>query len=266
MIPNVLTIAGSDPSGGAGIQGDLKTFAALGVYGCAVPTALTAQSTRGVREVFAVPAEFVARQLDTLLDDVEVSAVKIGMLGDAGVVRAVAAVLRRYAPPHVVLDPVLRASAGGSLLAAGGLEAVRDEILPLVEVVTPNAGEAGALLGSRPPETEEEAHAAARELVARGVRAALVTGGHLHDPSRCVDVLAVGGSTATFRTARLEGGTHGTGCALSSAIAALLARGCDLATACASAQAFVADAVRGGRRLHVGRGAGPVHVLGGLWP
>lgn len=266
MIPNVLTIAGSDPSGGAGLQGDLKTFAALGVYGCAVPTALTAQSTRGVREVFAVPAEFVGRQLETLLDDVDVAAVKIGMLGDAGVVRAVAAALRRYAPPHVVLDPVLGASAGGTLLAAGGLAALRDELLPLVDVVTPNAIEAGALLGGRPPETEAEAADAARRLVARGVRAALVTGGHLHDPSSCVDVLAVGGSTATFRTGRLEGGTHGTGCALSSAVAALLARGVDLAGACAAAQAFVAGAVRGGRQLRVGRGTGPVHALDGLWP
>lgn len=264
-IPNVLSIAGSDPSGGAGIQGDLKTFAALGVHGCAVPTALTAQSTRGVHAVFAVPAEFVNRQLETLLDDVEVAAVKIGMLGDASVVRVVAAVLRRYVPPHVVLDPVLRASAGGTLLTAGGLEALREELLPLVDVVTPNALEAGALLGIQPPGTEEEAVDAARQLVACGVRAALVTGGHLQDAASCVDVLAVGGSTVAFRTSRLEGGTHGTGCALSSAVAALLARGADLATACAEAQAFVAAAVRGGRQLSVGRGAGPVHALGRLW-
>lgn len=261
-VPNVLSIAGSDPSGGAGIQGDLKTFAALGVYGCAVPTALTAQSTRGVREVFAVPAAFVTRQLETLLDDVEVAAVKIGMLGDASVVRAVAAVLRRYALPCIVLDPVLRASAGGTLLDAGGLDVLRDELLPLVDLVTPNALEAGALLGTAPPTTAAAAGEAARQLVARGARAALVTGGHLDDASTCVDVLAAKGVLHVVRTARVEGGgTHGTGCALSSAIAALLAHGRALPAACAEAQGFVAAAVRGGGQLQVGRGPGPVHVL-----
>jgi len=260
-VPSVLSIAGSDPSGGAGIQGDLKTFAALGVYGCAVPTALTAQSTRGVREVLPVPAPFVTRQLETLLDDVEVAAVKIGMLGDAAVVRAVAAALRRYAPPHVVLDPVLRASAGGVLLDDDGLAALRDELLPLVDLVTPNAVEAGALLGAAPPRTGEDAGHAALGIVALGTGAALVTGGHLHDPTTCVDVLATRAGLHAFRTARVEGGgAHGTGCALSSAIAALLARGRELPDACAEAQEIVAQAVRDGRQLSVGHGTRPVHV------
>lgn len=261
--PNVLSIAGSDPSGGAGIQGDLKTFAALAVYGCAVPTALTAQNTRGVREVLAVPADFVTRQLETLLDDVAIAAVKIGMLGDASVVRAVAAVLRRYAPPYVVLDPVLRASAGGTLLDGAGLAALRDELLPLVDLVTPNAPEAGALLGTAAPRTEGEAVAAARRLVTLGAGAALVTGGHLDDPARCTDVLAAGDAIHVVHTARVPGGgAHGTGCALSSAVAALLARGRALPEACAEAQAFVAAAISAGGALRVGRGAGPVHVLG----
>ena len=260
-VPNVLSIAGSDPSGGAGIQGDLKTFAAFGVWGCAVPTALTAQSSRGVHDVWPVPATVVTRQLEALLDDVAVAAVKIGMLGNAGVVRAVAGVLRRYAPPHVVLDPVLRASAGGMLLDADGLTALRNELLPLVDLVTPNAAEAGVLLGAAAPENEGDAREAARALVGLGVRAALVTGGHLGDAATCVDVLAADGTLQAFRTARVPGGdAHGTGCALSSGIAALLAQGQALPAACAAAQAIVARGVRAGGRLAVGGGTGPVHV------
>lgn len=252
-VRNVLSIAGSDPTGGAGIQRDLKTFTAFSVYGCAVPTALTAQSMRGVRDVLPVPAAFVTRQLEVLLDDVEVGAVKIGMLGAASVVRAVAAVLRRYALPNVVLDPVLQASAGGSLLDSQGLDALRNELLPLVDLITPNAFEAGVLLDVPPPQTEVEAGETATQLVALGVRNALVTGGHLHDRTACVDVLAARGSVIAFRAERLEsGGTHGTGCTLSSAIAALLARGIDLSAACAEAQLFVAGAIRSGdlRRNH----------------
>jgi hydroxymethylpyrimidine/phosphomethylpyrimidine kinase len=260
-VPNVLSIAGSDPGGGAGIQGDVKTFAALGVWGCAVPTALTAQNTRGVRAVLPVPADFVAEQLEVLFDDVEVHAVKVGMLGGADVVRAVAAALRRHRPPHVVLDPVLRASAGGVLLDAAGLDALRDELLPLAALVTPNAAEAGALLGAAPPRTETEAAEAARALLERGVGAALVTGGHLEeDGATCADVLAAGGAVTTFRTPRAAGGTHGTGCALSSAVAALLARGHPLVDACRAAQACVADAVRAGGELRAGRGVGPIYL------
>jgi len=265
-VPNVLSIAGSDPSGGAGIQADLKTFAALRVHGCAVLTALTAQSTRGVREVMVVPAPFVTRQLETLLDDVEIAAVKIGMLGDAGVVRAVASVLRRHALPNVVLDPVLRATAGGTLLDERGLGVLRDELLPLVDVVTPNATEAGALLGAAPPRTEYDAVHAADRIRALGARGALVTGGHLLDETVCVDILATREGVHAFRTPRVPGrGTHGTGCVLSSAIAALLARGRTLPAACAEAQALVAESVSEGGRLAVGRGAGPVHVLSRLW-
>lgn len=265
-VPNVLSIAGSDPSGGAGIQADLKTFAALRVHGCAVLAALTAQSTRGVREVMAVPASFVTRQLETLLDDVEIAAVKIGMLGDAGVVRAVASVLRRHALPYVVLDPVLRASAGGALLDESGLDVLREELLPLVDVVTPNAAEAGALLGAVPPRTEHEAAQAADRILKLGARGALVTGGHLLDEAVCVDILATSEGVHAFRTLRVAGrGRHGTGCVLSSAIAALLARGRTLPAACAEAQEIVAESVSEGERLAVGRGAGPVHVLSRLW-
>ena len=265
-VPNVLSIAGSDPSGGAGIQADLKTFAALRVHGCAVITALTAQSTRGVREVMPVPASFVTRQLETLLDDVEIGAVKIGMLGDASVVRAVASVLRRHAIPYLVLDPVLRASAGGTLLDEHGLSVLRDELLPLVDVVTPNAAEAGALIAGAPPRTEYDAVQAAERILRLGARGALVTGGHLLDESVCVDILATSDGVHAFRTRRVTGnGTHGTGCVLSSAIAALLAHGRTLPEACAEAQELVAESVSKGERLTVGRGAGPAHVLSRLW-
>ena len=265
-VPNVLSIAGSDPSGGAGIQADLKTFAALRVHGCAVLTALTAQSTRGVCDVMPVPASFVTRQLETLLDDVELGAVKIGMLGDASVVRAVASVLRRHPLPYVVLDPVLRASAGGMLLDERGLGVLRDELLPLVDVVTPNAIEAAVLLSGVAPRTEHDAVHAAGRLRSLGARGALVTGGHLIDEKVCVDVLATNDGVHAFRTRRVPGkATHGTGCVLSSAIAALLAHGRTLPEACAEAQALVAESVSEGERLAVGQGAGPVHVLSRLW-
>lgn len=265
-VPNVLSIAGSDPSGGAGIQADLKTFAALRVHGCAVLTALTAQSTRGVRDVMPVPAAFVTRQLETLLDDVEIDAVKIGMLGDAGVVRAVAAALGRHALPHVVLDPVLRASAGGALLDEEGLGVLREELLPLVDVVTPNALEAGALLGGAPPRTEHDAVQASDRIRRLGARGVLVTGGHLLDDTMCVDILATSDGVHAFRTHRVPGpATHGTGCVLSSAIAALLAHGRTLPEACTEAQEIVAESVSEGERLAVGHGAGPAHVLSRLW-
>lgn len=264
-IPNVLSIAGSDPSGGAGVQGDLKTFAALRVYGCAVPTALTAQSTAGVSGVLAVPAAFVTRQLAALFADVEIHAVKIGMLGTASVVRAVAAALVRYRPPHVVLDPVLRASTGSALMTRAGVDALRAELLPLATVVTPNAAEAGALLDRAAPRTLDEVADAAAELVRRGARAALVTGGHL-DTSASIDVLHDGDTLHEFHAVRVPGGgAHGTGCALAATLAALLARDFALPAACATAQRFVVAAIAARTTLRVGRGRAPVHVLGSLW-
>ena len=265
-VPRVLSIAGSDPSGGAGIQGDLKTFAALRVHGCAVVTALTAQNTRGVGGVWPVSAEVVVQQLTTLLDDVEVHAVKIGMLANASIVRAVAGVLRRFPDVPVVLDPVLRASAGGALLEAAAVGALLDELMPLVTVMTPNAAEAGLLAGLPAPRSADDAGVVAQCLVARGAAAALVTGGHLDGNTTSVDVLATARGLETFSVPRITGnGAHGSGCALSSAIAALLARGNDLPLACAEAQQFVARAIRAGWLLGIGHGVHPVHSLGALW-
>ena len=265
-VPNVLSIAGSDPSGGAGIQADLKTFAALGVYGCAAITALTAQSTRGVTAVMPVSPEFVDQQLETLLADVRVAAVKIGMLGTGGVVRAVAAALRRHHLPHVVVDPVMAATAGGRLLDDDGIAALRDELLPLATVVTPNASEAGILVRGAAPRTVDEARSAAHALHAAGARSVLVTGGHLAEGDEVVDVLYDGRILGEVRTRRVRGrGTHGTGCTLSSAIAAFLARGVALPEACARAQRFVANAIAASGELAVGAGNGPVHPLHEVW-
>lgn len=265
-VPNVLSIAGSDPSGGAGIQGDLKTFAAHRVFGCAVVTVLTAQNTRGVDAVHGVDAAFVERQLITLLDDVAIHAIKVGMLGSAPVVRAVAAVLRRHPDIPVVLDPVLHASAGGALLDDTGLKALVGELLPLVTLVTPNVPEAGALLAADAPASVDDAHRVARALVRLGARAAVVTGGHLDDGASCRDVLAAGDDVHVFTAPRVPGrGAHGTGCAYSSSVASLLALGHTLPSACELAQRFVADAVRASTTLRVGHGILPVHPLARLW-
>lgn len=238
----VLSIAGSDPSGGAGLQADLRTFAALGVYGCAAPAALTAQNARGVRDVMTVPAEFLRWQLDAVFDGARVDAVKIGMLGNAANVEVVAEVLAARNPRVIVLDPVLRSTSGARLLEEGALDALRRRLVPLAMVITPNAPEAGALLGRAAPRTVAESREAAEALVALGARAALVTGGHLDDPNEAVDVLHDGGGLHEFRLPRVSGGgAHGTGCVLSSALAARLAHGRALVEACADAQRFVAE-------------------------
>lgn len=265
-IPNVFSIAGSDPSGGAGIQADLRTFAALGAYGCAAPAVLTAQNTVAVSAVFSVPADFLRRQLDAVFTDVRVDAVKIGMLGTTDAVRSTAAVLRSHRPPFVVLDPVMRATTGARLLDDGALGVLREELLPLVTVVTPNAAEAGALLGITPPRTVAEAGDAAGRLVTLGARAALVTGGHLAAVRDCVDVLHTGHEVHELRVARVAtSALHGTGCTLSAALAVLLARGYDLRRACHEAQRFVAASITRAADLSVGRGAAPLHQLGELW-
>ncbi len=264
-VPNVLTIAGSDPSGGAGIQADLKTFAALGAYGCAVITALTAQNTVVVSGVFPVPDEFLRAQLDAVFSDVRVDALKIGMLGTIGAARVVASALRRYRPPFVVLDPVIQASSGARLLDTDAIAVLREELLPLATVITPNAGEAASLLGIAPPRSVAEACIAAKLLTAAGAAAALVTGGHLAEVELSVDVLHDGRVLAEFQVPRVaNASTHGSGCTLSSAIAVGLALGHPLPQACADGQRFVAASIAHGAALRVGRGAGPVHPLGEL--
>ena len=265
-IPNVLTIAGSDSGGGAGIQADLKTFSALGVYGASVVTALTAQNTHGVRAVHAPDAAFVAAQLDAVFEDIRIDAVKIGMLANADIVRAVAAALRRYRPTHVVLDTVMLSKNGHALLAPEAVVALREELLPLAGLVTPNLDEAAALIGVDGPAADEAAMCRHGEaLCALGARAVLIKGGHLggaQSPDWLIDDAGshrLGGARIAVKH------THGTGCTLSAAIAALIAQRGDWLGAVTDAKAYLVDALRESGRLEVGSGIGPLHHFHRWW-
>lgn len=265
MIPTVLTIAGTDPSGGAGIAADLKTFAALGAYGTLVVTAVTAQSTRGVDAVHQLDGPFVEQQLETLLADVQVDAVKIGMLGTAEVVRAVARVLRRHALPYVVLDPVMVASSGDRLLAADAVVALREELLPLADLVTPNVPEAADLLGIAEARDEQGMHDQATQL-ARATARVLLKGGHLGGADS-VDLLVEGDEVVRLAAPRVRtDSTHGTGCTLSSAVAALRPRAQDWTAPVREAKSYLTGALQAADRLDVGSGHGPVHHQYRAWP
>lgn len=250
-----LTIAGSDSGGGAGIQADLMTFAAHGVFGTSAITAITAQNTQGVQSVALLDPAMVFAQIDAVLDDIGAQALKTGMLGSAAIVASVVEALRHRAIPLVV-DPVMVAKSRDRLLADDAIDTLRRELLPLATVVTPNAPEAEALTG-RPVQTVEQAREAARRLVDMGARAAIVKGGHLATPD-VVDVL-YDGSTFTERTGprHQTRHTHGTGCTFASAIAANLALGRRLPDAFTEARAYLDGAIRHAPGL--GHGAGPVH-------
>jgi hydroxymethylpyrimidine/phosphomethylpyrimidine kinase len=265
MTPIALTIAGSDSSAGAGIQADLKTFAALGVYGASVITALTAQNTRGVAAIHAVPAEFVAAQIDAVFSDLAVGAVKIGMLAQRGVIEAVAAGLGRWKATSVVLDPVMVATSGDRLLAPDAVEALKRELLPHARVVTPNLPEAAALLGAEIAADEDAMQAQAERILALGAAAVLIKGGHAEGPYS-VDFLFDGQQMTRYASKRVATrNTHGTGCTLSAAIAAGLATGLDLAAATRRAKDYVTDAIAAADRLGVGHGHGPLHHFHATW-
>ena len=256
-----LTIAGSDSSGGAGIQADLKTFSAFGVYGASVLTALTAQNTRGVQGVEPVRAQFVTAQLASVLSDLEIGAIKTGMLATAPVVSAVAAGLSRHRRLPLVVDPVMVATSGDVLLASDAVAALKSELFPLATLVTPNIPEAGALLGVSPAETEEAAAEQAHAIAQLGGAAVLVKGGH-GTGSEAVDILYAGGTITRLAAPRIDTPhTHGTGCTLSAAIAALLAQGAGLEEAVRRAKAYVSAALAAGRDLGIGHGHGPVDHL-----
>lgn len=257
MSPVALTVAGSDPSGGAGLQADLKVFHAFGVYGAAVPTALTVQDTSAVHAVHPLDPALVAAQLDTVLDDLTIVAAKTGMLATPAIVAAVARCFARQPAIPLVVDPVARAGAGQSLASGDVLRAIRDVLLPHCALVTPNLDEAAALAG-RPVTDLAGMRDAAHALLDLGARAVLVTGGHL--PGRPVDVFATAGVTDTLDAPRIAvGRTHGTGCTLTAAITAALARGDILTTAVSTAKAYVGDALAGA--YAVGRGALPLDHL-----
>ena len=263
QIRNVLSIAGSDPSGGAGVQADLKTFAALGCYGMAVITALTAQNTRGVTGVHLPDADFVARQIDAIFNDIRVDAVKIGMLGTGAIVEAVADRLARHGARNIVLDPVLVATSGDSLGAPDVIEAMRRSLMPLATIITPNIPEAMRFTGCAEPSDLADLSAMAQAIMEQGAQAVLVKGGHM-EGADASDVLFAGLASQTFTQPRIATtSTHGTGCTLSSAIAAELAKCADLPVAVERAKAYLTQALRSASRLDVGHGHGPVNHL---WP
>ncbi len=257
--PIVLSIAGYDPSSGAGITADIKTIAAHGCFGMTCITALTVQTTQGVRRVELVSAKLVAETLEELAFDVALGAVRIGMLGSGEVAEAVAAFLERSAPPNVVLDPVLKASSGAELLDKQGTEVVKTRLLRLADVVTPNSEEAAALTGVKVQSLYGMKKAAAK-LHEMGARAVVVTGGHLKEP---VDLLSVGRKQTEIAGKKIESNsTHGTGCAFATALACNLARGFDLKDSVQSAGQYVRRAIA--RAYPVGKGTGPINHLYGM--
>lgn len=266
MIRNVLSIAGSDPSGGAGIQADLKTFSARGVYGMAVLTALTAQNTQGVTRVEALPAGLVADQIAAILEDIEVHAIKIGMIGNAEIAVAVADVLSPHRDIPIVLDPVMVAKGGAALLGPEAITAVIERLLPMAVMLTPNLPEAAFLLGEPEAETRAAMAGQAGRLRALGPAFVLVKGGHLADAGS-PDVLGTPDGPIWFEADRVATrNTHGTGCTLSSAVAAEIAKHAPPAEAVAIAKRYLAGAIGAAGALSVGSGHGPVHHFHDLWP
>ncbi len=260
-VPVVLTIAGSDSGGGAGIQADLKTFAALGVYGASAITAITAQNTQGVRGVHVLPPDIVAAQIDAVVEDISVSAVKTGMLATAEIIEIVAARVEAHALQPLVVDPVMVATSGDRLLEPDAVDAMKTRLLPLATVVTPNLAEAEALVG-REVGSWEDAREAAREIVALGAGAVVITGGNRPGPA--IDLLYDGEEFHEFTASRVDTtSTHGTGCTFASAIAAGLAKDSDLRGAVALAKAYVTKAMQ--TAYPVGVGNGPIHHFYRYW-
>src|ERR1700742_623653 len=253
-VPVALTIAGSDSSGGAGIQADLKTFAAFGVYGASVITALTAQNTQGVRGVHAVPADFVTAQCDAVFDDLDVAAVKIGMVAELDIVKAIASSLSRWKPKHVVLDPVTVATSGDRLLSPDAINLLRSELIPRATLITPNLPEAAALLEEEVAANEAAIADQGRRLLALGAQAVLIKGGH-GKGAESIDYLFAGEGMIALPAPRIATkNTHGTGCSLSSAIAAGLAKGEPLEQAVRHAKTWISAAIAAADRLGVGKG------------
>jgi hydroxymethylpyrimidine/phosphomethylpyrimidine kinase len=263
-VPIAVTIAGSDSSGGAGIEADLKTFSALGVYGACVITALTAQNTKGIFAVHDVPAEFVTAQMNAVFSDLDVGAVKIGMLANISVIDAVAAGLDRQRQRNVVLDPVLAASSGEKLLRPDAIERLRT-LISRARVLTPNLPEAAALLDAPLARDEHEMRIQAQKLLALGAGAVLIKGGH-GTGADSVDLLVEADRCERFAAPRVATvNTHGTGCTLASAIAAGLAKGFSLKDAVREAKAYVSAAIAAADRLKIGAGRGPVHHFHAWW-
>ena len=265
MTAIAVTIAGSDSGGGAGIQADLKTFSALGVYGASVVTALTAQNTHGVAAIHDVPPEFVTAQFDAVFSDLKVDAVKIGMLSQPAIIDAVAAGLDKYAQTKVVLDPVMVATSGDKLIADAAVAVIVRKLFPRAALVTPNQPEAARLLGLPVAEDRSGMEMQAAKLMALGARAVLLKGGHGHGPESADFLLTADGGHWLPSPRIATKNTHGTGCTLSSAIAAGLALGQDLGSAVAAAKDYVSGAIAAADRIKIGSGRGPVHHFYKWW-
>jgi hydroxymethylpyrimidine/phosphomethylpyrimidine kinase len=260
-VRTALTIAGSDSGGGAGIQADLKTFSALGVFGMSALTAITAQNTLGVTAVFELPPEIVAAQIDAVVSDIGVDAAKTGMIANAEIIRVVAAKVREHGISKLVVDPVMVATSGDRLLREEAVEALRSDLLPLATVVTPNLPETGVLIG-REISTLDQMRDAARAIVDLGVKSVLVKGGHLDGDA--VDIFFDGDQFVELRAPRIATtSTHGTGCTLASAIASLLAKETPLEQAIREAKAYVTAAIE--NAYPIGKGHGPVHHFHQWW-
>ncbi|HEX2843030.1 bifunctional hydroxymethylpyrimidine kinase/phosphomethylpyrimidine kinase [Hyphomicrobium sp.] len=262
MTAIALTIAGSDSSGGAGIQADLKTFTALGVYGASVITAITAQNTMGVQGVLTLPPDIIAAQMTSIASDLSVGAIKTGMLGDRATVETVANGLREFAGVPLVIDPVMVATSGDVLLAPDAIDAVRTRLFPLADVVTPNLREAARLLEAPVASSLDEMERQAEHLLALGAKAVLIKGGHGDGPE-AIDILASKDGFRRFSAPRIATRhTHGTGCTMAAAIAARLAEKDTLVAAVAAAKQYVWQAIDAGRALNIGKGDGPVdHIF-----
>ena len=258
--PIVLTIAGSDSGGGAGIQADIKAISATGSYACSVITALTAQNTQGVSGIYPISSEFVEQQLDAVFSDLNVIAVKVGMLSDSNIIRSVAKKIKQYTPQYLVVDPVMVATSGDLLLQSSAIESLKSELLPLADVITPNLPEAAALINAKVPESEVEMAAMIDELRQLGAKSVLLKGGHLEKDENSTDLLILSDSIERLSTPRIETlNTHGTGCTLSSAIASYLAQGHELLTAVALGKQYITQAIIHADELNIGQGHGPVN-------
>lgn len=258
--PCILSIAGSDCSGGAGIQADLKTISALGGYAATAITAITVQNTTGVRAIHAVPPIYVGGQIEVVMEDIRPEAVKIGMINDVEIVKVIADCLRRYRPRFVVFDPVMVSTSGHKLIEDSAISALTRELMPLSSLITPNLKEAEVLTG-HPINKVEEMRAAAPELLKFGCEAVLLKGGHLEGGKMC-DVLQIAGEEEPhlFVSDKIESkNTHGTGCTLSSAIATFLALGYDMPQAVERAKAYVTGGINAGKDVHIGEGHGPLN-------
>jgi hydroxymethylpyrimidine/phosphomethylpyrimidine kinase len=265
MTAIALTIAGSDSSGGAGIQADLKTFAALGVYGASAITALTAQNTQGVTGIHDVPPDFIVAQIDAVFEDLDVGAVKIGMLSQSAAIVAIARALDRHQAKNIVLDPVMIAASGARLLADDAIVTLKKELISRALLITPNLPEAAALTGAATAKSEAEMAAQAKQLLGAGARNVLIKGGHGEGPES-VDLLI--GPNLNIRLAaprHPSRNTHGTGCTLSSAVAAGLAKGLGLAAAVRAAKDYVTAGIAAADRLAIGHGHGPLHHFHAHW-